>query len=274
MKKDLIKIEKIPNLPDKWDYKESVKRVKGFVYKWKNLTLEMANELWIAREILSAQGLRDKSPKVRTWSDYCEDIGSERRTVNRWLQRYFIQPQIEKPDTPELPKGKYQVIYADPPWDYPLAKSRKRVDEHYPTMKLEELTIMGERIKNISADNCVLFLWATSGRLDWAFPVIKAWGFEYKSSMVWDKIKYNMGYYSSIRHEFLLIAGRGKSTPTTNAKTINSIDSVQSIEKSTRHSEKPQEFRKIIETLYPNTKKIELFAREKTESWDSWGLEV
>ena len=192
-----------------------------------------------------------------------------------WNKIRAMLPDPKKEKTPDLPEGKYQVIYADPPWDYPLAKSRKRVDEHYPTMDLKELCDFGEKIKSISADNCTLFLWATSGRLDWAFPVLEAWGFKYKSSMVWDKVKYNMGYYSSIRHEFLLIAGKGKSTPTASGEIINSIDSVQSIEKSSKHSEKPDEFRKIIETLYPNTKKIELFARGKEKKgWTFWGNEI
>ena len=188
------------------------------------------------------------------------------------------EKEERKIETPPLPKGKYQVIYADPPWDYPLAKSRKRVDEHYPTLDLEELKNLkdetGRHVSEIAADNCTLFLWATSGRLNWAFPVLEAWGFEYKSSMVWDKVKYNMGYYSSIRHEFIIIAGKGKSTPTASGKIINSIDSVQSIPKSSRHSEKPDEFRKIIETLYPNTKKIQLFARKKYPGWDNWGQEI
>ena len=80
MNTELVKIDtdKIA-VPKNWDYKESVKIVKSFVYKWQSLTSEMLKELWIAREVLSSQGLRDKSPEVKTWSDYCLEIGSDRR---------------------------------------------------------------------------------------------------------------------------------------------------------------------------------------------------
>ena len=95
-----------------------------------------------------------------------------------------------------------------------------------------------------------------------------------KPRVPWDKVKPNMGHYSSVRHEILIIAGKGTCAPTVDGKIIQSIDSVQSIPKSARHSEKPHEFYNIIETLYPDTKKIELFARNKRKGWDNWGNEV
>jgi len=106
-------------------------------------------------------------------------------------------------------------------------------------------------------DDAVLFLWATSPMLENAFQVIRAWGFKYKTSFVWDKVKHNFGHYNSIRHEFLLVCTRGSCTP--DAGKL--FDSVQTIERSDRHSEKPEEFRKIIETLYTRGAKLELFAR-------------
>ena len=177
-------------------------------------------------------------------------------------------------DPPPLPDGKYQVIYADPPWKYDTALLRKEVESHYPTMDLKEICGWGDKIKNIAADNCVLFMWSTTAKLNWFMDVITAWGFEYKTSMIWDKVKHNMGYYCSQRHEILIIAGKGSATPTiTDKKVVQSIDSVQSIEK-TAHSKKPDEFYEIIETLYPNTKKIELFARNKRDGWENWGNQV
>ena len=78
-----------------------------------------------------------------------------------------------------------------------------------------------------------------------------------------------------MRHEILIIAGKGNCSPTCDGKSIQSIDSVQSIEKTSRHSEKPIEFVEIIEKLYPDYKKIELFARnpKKRKGWDYWGDE-
>jgi N6-adenosine-specific RNA methylase IME4 len=82
-----------------------------------------------------------------------------------------------------------------------------------------------------------------------------------------------MGFYSSVRHEILLIAGKGSCCPTDH-KLANSIDSVQVIEKTNKHSQKPEGFRKLIESLYPDKKKIELFAREKIQGWQTWGNEI
>ena len=112
-------------------------------------------------------------------------------------------------------------------------------------------------------------MWTTSPKLEQAFQVIKAWGFNYKTSFVWDKIKHNFGYYNSVRHEFLLIAGQGKSTP--DVKELH--DSVISIER-TEHSEKPEYFRELIDKLYPTGNRIELFARKKTKGWETWGAEA
>ena len=104
--------------------------------------------------------------------------------------------------------------------------------------------------------------------LEDAFVVIRAWGFEYKASFVWDKIKHNWGHYNSVRHEFLLVCVRGSCPP----DELKLFDSVVSIER-TKHSEKPEAFRKIIDTLYPHGKRIELFARTKVDGWEAFGNE-
>ena len=78
-----------------------------------------------------------------------------------------------------------------------------------------------------------------------------------------------MGHYNSVRHEFLLVCTRGSCVPDENKM----FDSVQVIEKTKKHSEKPEEFRKIIDTLYPHGKRIELFARKKVKGWETWGAE-
>ena len=78
-----------------------------------------------------------------------------------------------------------------------------------------------------------------------------------------------MGHYNSVRHEFLLICTRGSCLP-----DINKLfDSVVSIERA-EHSEKPDEFRDMINELYPNGNRIELFARKKNEGWEMWGDEL
>jgi len=127
MAQELVKIER-PQLPERWDYEESVKKVRGFIYKWKNLTKEIAQELWIAREKLRAKGGYQYHKKVHgkklpctpTWTQYCEDIGSERHTVNHWLNRFFPPPEKIKPEitgpydeTADIRLGKFEDLEKD-----------------------------------------------------------------------------------------------------------------------------------------------------------------
>jgi len=139
--------------------------------------------------------------------------------------------------------------------------------DHYPLMSIEELCNMP--IEDITEDNAVLFIWVTSPILEESFRVINSWGFKYKTSFVWDKVKHNMGHYNSVRHEFLLVCIKGSCQPDVNKL----FDSVQSIERA-GHSEKPEEFRKIIDTLYTFGKRIELFARKKVDGWEYYGNEL
>jgi N6-adenosine-specific RNA methylase IME4 len=141
-------------------------------------------------------------------------------------------------------------------------------DTHYPIMPLDDICSIP--VASWVEDDAVLFLWATSPLVESAFAVLHAWGFTYKASFVWDKVRHNYGHYNSVRHEFLLVATRGSCLPD-NPKLI---DSVQTIERTGKHSEKPEEFRKIIETMYPNGSRLELFARGKHEGWSVWGQEA
>jgi N6-adenosine-specific RNA methylase IME4 len=171
--------------------------------------------------------------------------------------------------TVSLPDAKYRVIYADPPWSYNDKADEGSVQSggsemHYPSMSIRELCDLP--IQAICEEHAVLFLWVTSPLLFECAAVIKAWGFSYKASFVWDKVKHNMGHYNSVRHEFLLLCTRGSCTP----DHVQLFDSVQSIER-TSHSTKPEEFRRIIDTLYTHGKRIELFARSAVEGWDAYG---
>ena len=178
--------------------------------------------------------------------------------------------QLRKNEVREAPplEGKYRVIYADPPWKYGDERdgSTTGATDHYPTMSIQELCELP--VRDIAEENAVLFLWVTSPLLEECFEVIKAWGFKYKSSFVWDKVRHNMGHYNSVRHELLLVCTRGSCTP----DEVKLFDSVQSIER-TEHSKKPEEFRDIIDTLYTHGNKIELFARRPVEGWEVWGNE-
>ena len=185
------------------------------------------------------------------------------KAVQRERKRTKVQA------TAKLPTDKYRVLYADPPWSYndKLTADYGPVRFHYQTMTIRELCAMP--VKGICEPDAVLFLWVTSPLLYQAEPIIAAWGFKYKTSFVWDKVKHNMGHYNSVRHEFLLVCTRGSCVPD-NRKLY---DSVQSIDR-TKHSEKPEGFRSIIDTLYPHGKRIELFARKQVDGWEAFGDEL
>lgn len=166
------------------------------------------------------------------------------------------------------PTGKYRVLYADPPWRYGDTRDGLEgttgATAHYPTMSISELCDLP--VLEWIEDNAVLFLWVTSPMLFECAPVIKAWGFQYKTSFVWDKIRHNLGHYNSVRHEFLLICTRGSCLP----DVPKLFDSVTTIERK-KHSEKPEEFREMIDHLYPHGRRLEMFARAKAANWETYG---
>lgn len=166
---------------------------------------------------------------------------------------------------------KFRIVYADPPWEYNDKQDIPNLGgakKHYSTMSVNELNSLP--IKKITEKDSILFLWITSPNLDLFPDLMSSWGYQYKTSFVWDKMKHNMGHYNSVRHEFLLIGGKGKSTP--DEKKL--FDSVVSIERTEKHSEKPEWFAEMIDTLYTHGNRIELFSRNsKRKGWYFWGNE-
>jgi len=216
--------------------------------------------------------IQDAKTLARTAPDLFEQVKTGDKTIPQ-AKREVVKRQ--RKDSPPLPTDKYRILYADPPWKYSndgiIGESDHygHVERHYPSMTITELCEMGQAIQDITEPNAVLFLWVTSPLLEVSFKVIKAWGFKYKTSFIWDKVKHNFGYYNSVRHELLLVCTRGSCTPDVN--TLH--DSVQSIERSDTHSEKPEEFRQIIDSIYSHGRRLELFARKAVEGWGTWGNE-
>jgi N6-adenosine-specific RNA methylase IME4 len=172
-----------------------------------------------------------------------------------------------------LPDAKFRVVYADPPWSYRDTADAGAVQSggaamQYPTMSIEALCDL--KVRDICDEDSVLFLWVTVPLLFECQPVIAAWGFSYRTHLVWDKVKHNHGHYTSVRHECLLVCVRGSGVP----DVPTQHDSVQVIER-TGHSEKPERFRELIDELYPTGKRVELFARTPPPSpWEGWGNEL
>ena len=182
------------------------------------------------------------------------------------------QVKNESLKTTPWPSGKFRVFYFDPPWRYGSDLARAMPGstsalDHYPTMTIAELCALP--VASLAMNDAVLFMWVPSPILEECFEVIRAWGFAYKQLIVWDKVEHNFGSYVSSRCELLLICTRGSCTPEGNTL----IDNVVSI-KSGVHSQKPDEFREIIDSMYPHGPRIELFARQRHEGWHVWGNEV
>jgi len=217
------------------------------------------------RYVSDGKRLAKKAP------DLYEQLGTGKVTLSQAKRELNKR---ERQNVPPLPSSKYRILYADPPWQYNDTRigmsAYSSAEDHYPTMSLEELCSMGERVRDICEDNAVLFLWATSPILEDSFKVLRAWGFSYKSSFVWDKVLHNYGHYNSVRHEFLLIATKGSCTP----DSPKLHDSVVSLKRSGVHSEKPERFRELIDELYTKGARLELFARKETPGWTCWGNEA
>lgn len=161
--------------------------------------------------------------------------------------------------------GKFRTIVADPPWDYSNRAAEGALK--YETMTLPDLMLLP--VKRIVAGDAYLFLWATTSFLPSAIPLMEAWGFEYKTNMVWVKLgALGLGNYVRVSHEHLLIGIRGK--PPKRGARIRSVISKFRVGK---HSHKPGVFLKIAEHL-GDPPRLELFATQKREGWITLGYEI
>jgi N6-adenosine-specific RNA methylase IME4 len=204
-----------------------------------------------------------------------EELGEKHvRAVVREKKRQERLEKLAATVTNEPPNlatvGVFPVILADPPWRYNSATAdpSRQIENQYPTMSLDEIKAL--EVGKMAADDAVLFLWATSPLLIEALAVMAAWGFEYKSHLIWDKVKIGMGYWVRGRHELLLIGTRGtppKPAPGDRAPSIL-------VSPRGKHSAKPVESYELIEDYYPELPKVELFSRAPRPGWTAWGNEV
>ena len=171
---------------------------------------------------------------------------------------------------------KYNIIYADPPWSYKdkaLAGNRGACCK-YDVMTIEDIENLP--IKDISASDCILFMWVTMPFLKDCFDVIKSWGFKYKTcAFTWIKqnkksnsLFWGMGSWTRANAELCLIATKGK--PKRQSAKVHSVI----MSKIREHSRKPDETRDRIVELCGDMPRIELFARQSVDGWDCWGNEV
>jgi N6-adenosine-specific RNA methylase IME4 len=178
---------------------------------------------------------------------------------------------IAKGNTGLDTKRRYPIVYADPPWRYehPTFGSSRDIEEHYPTLELQEICALP--VAQLAMESALLFLWVPPPILEQAFQVIRRSGFDYRTGIVWVKQSIGMGNYVRQRHEHLLIARRGEFPTPEPARRPSSIIEAP---RHREHSRKPDDGYELIEAMYPNLPKVELFARRERLGWDAWGNEL
>lgn len=200
------------------------------------------------------------------YAPYFGKIGSKNDFTKEQANK--IADEWEKRNNRPLPNGKFDIIYADPPWRYDFSKSKSRaIENHYQTMSLEEICKLNIPTKKDS----LLYLWATAPKLIEALTVMENWGFTYVTNFVWIKPQMGMGYHARGKHELLLIGIKGKMSPPGAQQRYQSVINASRGE----HSKKPDDVYSIIEEAYPPSeyKLLELFARNKRPGWEAWGNE-
>ncbi len=171
---------------------------------------------------------------------------------------------------------KYRTIYADPPWQFQnrtgkVAPEHKRLNR-YATMDLE--SIMSLPVSEVAEEKCHLYLWVPNALLPEGLAVMKAWGFEYKTNLVWEKVRKDgqpdgrgVGFYFRNVTEILLFGIKGDKNRTLQPGR-SQVNLIRSMKRE--HSRKPDEFVDLIEACSYEPR-LELFARGNRDGWDMWG---
>jgi N6-adenosine-specific RNA methylase IME4/ParB-like chromosome segregation protein Spo0J len=183
----------------------------------------------------------------------------------RQVRRALRDAQLPQP--PPLPTEPFELLYADPPWQLGNPDGPNAPENHYPTLPLSEI----KQLTAPATDNACLFLWAVNCLLPQALELIDAWGFSYKTNLVWVKPSIGLGVWTRNRHELLLFATRGRiDVPDPERRPDSVLEAARGA-----HSQKPQAVYQLIERAYPQLSKLELFARGTARpGWTAWGNET
>ncbi|MBI4739288.1 ParB N-terminal domain-containing protein [Candidatus Woesearchaeota archaeon] len=193
--------------------------------------------------------------------------------------------------------GKFNVILADPPWPYNSRahhKTRFRGGAwgHYPLMTMDAIRELGSTVRELAAEDAVLYLWCTGPLLQEQLTVFESWGFEYVTlGFVWVKLNpknqrpfHGVGFYTKSNAELCLFGKRGRTLrPATDQVSqiiypddgqADSTSSPAILSERREHSRKPDEVYEAVEAMYPDLPKLELFARNPREGWKQWGNQM
>lgn len=184
-----------------------------------------------------------------------------------------VKAQVLAARGKELPKGQWQVILADPEWPFDVwsaAGMDRSADNHYPTSALE--VIQSRDVAGLAAPDAILFMWVTAPHhvAGNGAMIMRAWGFEPKAEIIWDKGEVGTGYWFRNQHEILMVGVRGNiPAPAMGSQWPSLIRAPKG-----EHSEKPDWQYDLAEQYFPGAKRIELNARRRRDGWDAWGFEA
>ncbi|HMK89462.1 MAG TPA: MT-A70 family methyltransferase [Methylocystis sp.] len=174
----------------------------------------------------------------------------------------------------DLPPLSFDVIAADPPWDFELRSAKgakKSAVAHYATMSTADICALP--VGQLAQRDCVLLLWATAPRLPEALDVMNSWGFAYKTMLIWrkttpaGKVRVGTGYWARTMHEPVLIGALG--SPAKASAFPSLFDGV-----AREHSRKPDEFFDLVERCTTGARRLDLFSRQRRPGWTAWGDET
>lgn len=199
-----------------------------------------------------------------------QEIKKEEKKIERDKKIEEVKAKI-KEENLILEDKKYHVIAIDPPWayeekggfsssEYDAESNRGAVD--YPTMTVEQI----KQIELPEAEDCVLFLWTTHAFLRDSFDILEQWGYKYKATLVWDKVKMGIGRTVRMQVEFCLIGVKGN--PIINGSSERDIIT----EARREHSRKPEAFYSMVERMCIGNK-LDYFSRQNRENWEHYGAE-
>jgi len=235
------------------------------IYAWKSIVKTMAKDTTNIRsepQLPPTHYLEIAKLPEEKQKEVIEEVASKNLTYQETKELVAEKTGRNKP----IPVGDFDIIYADPPWQYNVNFLSASPDTHYDTLTVGEVC----QKKPSTNQNAILFLWATNPLLTEALEVMQAWGFKYKTNMVWVKDRIGLGFYFRGQHELLLLGVKGIVTPPVESCRFPSV-----LKSDVReHSRKPDEVYEIIEKMYPQSKRMEMFARNKREGWTAWGNEV
>lgn len=226
---------------------------------------EIGHRMRFAAKFSSADECANAVSTLGSWREVVKSLKAEKDAADNI--------PVEPPCAPE---GKFSTFVADPPWQYGNTSTRGAAENHYGTMTIEELCAL-DVVSNHAHDQAHLYLWTTAGHLPQAFDVMSAWGFEYKTYLVWCKPQIGMGNYFRVSTELVLFGVRGRMR--TQSRSIRNWFEA----KRGKHSAKPLEFHNLVMEASPGPY-LELFARCRASEmlsgctcskclhgWTTWG---